>query len=139
MLKKVGGGLQFIVFFFFFTIYSTPPSILSLTSTQAGLRPNLHSGWPSGPRPLASSELSYKALYYSTIYQNSGSPFSLAWVQHTQAGLWPNPHIGWPLGLRSSAKPNPTVCRLACRWWLRLALWADQESFSIDSGPHPCW
>ena len=33
------------------------------------------------------------------------------------------------------AKPNPTVCSLACRWRLRSALRADQVSFSIESGP----
>ena len=52
----------------------------------------------------------------------------VTWVQPTQAGLRPNPHVGWPSGLRPTAKPNPTVCSLACRWW------ADQESFSIESG-----
>ena len=39
------------------------------------------------------------------------------------------------MGLRPLAKPNPTVCSLACRWWLRLALQDDQESFSIEFGP----
>ena len=53
---------------------------------------------------LYSSELSYEALYYSTIYPNSRSPSSLAWVQRTQAELRPNPHLGWPLGLWPSAK-----------------------------------
>ena len=33
------------------------------------------------------------------------------------------------------AKPNPTVCSLACRWRLRAALRADQESFSIETHP----
>ena len=42
--------------------------------------------------------------------------------------LRPTPHLGWP-----SAKPNPTVCNLACRWRLRSALRADRESFSIDN------
>ena len=126
MLKKVGGGLQFIVFFFFFTIYSTPPSILSLTSTQAGLRPNPHSGWPLGPRPLASSELSYKALYYS---------------MHNISKLWEpilpglgTAHASWPLAKSAhklAIRPlalgqiNPIVCSLACRWRLQLALRAD--------------
>jgi hypothetical protein len=35
--------------------------------------------------------------YYSTIYPNSRTPSSLAWVQRTHAGLRPNPHISWPL------------------------------------------
>ena len=49
----------------------------------------------------------------------------------------PNPHAGWPSGLRPLAKPNPTVCSIACRWRLQLALRANRESFSIESGPHP--
>ena len=43
-------------------------------------------------------------VWDSTIYPNSQSPSSLAWIQCTQAGLRPNPHVGWPLGLRPSAK-----------------------------------
>ena len=43
--------------------------------------------------------LADEALYYSTIYPNSRSPSSLAWVQCTQACFQPNPHIGWPSGL----------------------------------------
>ena len=39
------------------------------------------------------------------------------------------------IGPPALTKPNPTVCSLACRWGLRWALWADQESFSIESGP----
>ena len=39
------------------------------------------------------------------------------------------------IGPSALAKPNPTVCSLACRCRLRLALRADQESFSIESGP----
>ena len=39
------------------------------------------------------------------------------------------------IGPPALAKPNPTVCSLAWRWRLRLALRADQESFSIESGP----
>ena len=30
---------------------------------------------------------------------------------------------------------NPTMCSLACRWRLRSALRADQESFLKESGP----
>ena len=41
------------------------------------------------------------------------------------------------IGPPALAKPNPTVCSLACRWRLQSALRADQESFSIESGPHP--
>ena len=37
-----------------------------------------------------------EAPYYSTIYPNSRTPSSLAWVQRTQAGLRPNPHVSWP-------------------------------------------
>ena len=61
------------------------------------------------------------------------APSSLAWVQRAQAGLRPNPHVSWtvrPLALRHN---NPTVCSLACRWQLRLALRADRESFVIDN------
>ena len=49
---------------------------------------------------------------------------------------WPSvtPNVGWPLGLWPSAKPNPTVCSLACRWRLKSTLRADHESFSIESG-----
>ena len=36
-----------------------------------------------------------EAPYYSTIYPNSRTPSSLAWVQRTQAGLRPNPHVSW--------------------------------------------
>ena len=43
-------------------------------------------------------------VWDSTIYPNSRSPSSLAWVQRTQAGLRPNPHVSWPSGLRPSAK-----------------------------------
>ena len=43
-------------------------------------------------------------VWDSTIYPNSRSPSSLAWVQRMQAGLRPNPHVGWPSGLRPSAK-----------------------------------
>ena len=39
------------------------------------------------------------------------------------------------IGPPALAKANPTVCSLACRWRLRSTLWADQESFSIESGP----
>ena len=35
---------------------------------------------PDSSAQLYSSELSYKALYYSTIYPNIWSPSSLAWV-----------------------------------------------------------
>ena len=38
------------------------------------------------------------------------------------------------IGPPALAKPNPTVCSLACRRRLRWALLADQESFSIESG-----
>ena len=72
---------------------------------------------PPSPRPPLSTE----ALYYSTIYHNS-----------CDLGTAQTPLVGWPL-----AKLNPTVCSLACRWRLRSVLQADQESFSIESGPHP--
>ena len=39
------------------------------------------------------------------------------------------------MGPRSLAKPNPAVCSLHCRWRLPSALRANQESFSIESGP----
>ena len=39
------------------------------------------------------------------------------------------------IGPPALAKPNPTVCSLACRWRVRLALRADQDSFSIESDP----
>ena len=39
------------------------------------------------------------------------------------------------IGPPALAKPNPIVCSLACRCQLQLALRADQESFSIESGP----
>ena len=68
-------------------------------------------------------------VWDSTIYCNSWSPSSLAWVQRTQAGLRPKPHAGWPSGLRPLLKLNPTVFSLACRWRLRSVLRANQESF----------
>ena len=39
------------------------------------------------------------------------------------------------IGPPALAKPDHTVCSLACRCRLRLALRADQESFSIESRP----
>jgi hypothetical protein len=42
-------------------------------------------------------------VWDSTIYPNSWSPSSLAWVQRMQPGLRPNLHVGWPLDLRPSA------------------------------------
>ena len=44
------------------------------------------------------------------------------------------------IGPPALAKPNPTVCSLplqcaARRWRLQSALWADQDYFSIESGP----
>ena len=72
-----------------------------------------------------SGTLADEALYYSTIYPNSRD---LGTARACKLGLWPTPHVGW-----GSAKPNPTVCCIACRWRLRSALRADQESFSIES------
>ena len=37
------------------------------------------------------------------------------------------------IGPPALAKPNPTVCSLACRWRLQSALRADRESFSIKT------
>ena len=37
------------------------------------------------------------------------------------------------IGPSALAKPNPTVCSLACRWRLRSALRANRESFSIET------
>ena len=39
------------------------------------------------------------------------------------------------IGPPALTKTNPTVCSLACCWWLRSALGADRESFSIESSP----
>ena len=70
--------------------------------------------------------------YYPTIYPNSRSLSSRAWVQRMKAGLWPNPHVGWPSGLWPLAKPYPTVFSPACRWRLRLAR---RESLFLLSRP----
>ena len=73
-------------------------------------------------------------LFNSTIYPNSWTRSSLAWVQCTQAGLWLLPKVDWQLGLWPSAKLNPTVCSLACRWWLRSA-----RSFLLSLALYPWW
>ena len=59
----------------------------------------------------------------------------VTWVPQSKLAFGQTPHVGWPSGLRPSAKPNPTVCSLACRWRLRSALRADQEAFSIETHP----
>ena len=45
----------------------------------------------------------------------------------------PQSRLAYGHSAHKLAKPNPTVCCLDCRWRLQSALWADQESFSIDS------
>ena len=62
-------------------------------------------------------------------------PYILTLVTLYRRVSWPlaTPQVGWLSGLRPSAKPNPTVCRLACRWRLRLTLQADRESFLIET------
>ena len=72
-------------------------------------------------------------LFYSTIYPTPPSILPLmAWVTSESAGSWPSPQRNLAVGHH-----NPKVCSLACRWWLRLALRADQESFSIVNSSHP--
>ena len=58
----------------------------------------------------------------------------VTWVQQSRLAFG---HSACRLAIGPSAlaKPNPTVCSVACRWRLRSALRADQESFSIESGP----
>ena len=72
---------------------------------------------------------------YSTIYPTSHTPSSLAWVQSMQVGHWPSSTHKLAIGPPVLGHDNPTVCSLAYRGPLRLALRANQESFSIESGP----
>ena len=60
-----------------------------------------------------------------TIYPSPRIPSSLTWVPHSRLAS-----VLWPFGHH-----NPTVCSLACRWRLRSALRAEQESFSIETHP----
>ena len=52
-----------------------------------------------------------------------------------QAGFWPNSAHRLAIGPPALGHNNPTVCSLACRWQIRLALRANRESFSVESGP----
>ena len=58
----------------------------------------------------------------------------VTWVPQSRLSFGHSAHR-LAIGPTALAKPNPTVCSLACRWRLRLALRADRESFSI--GTHP--
>ena len=71
-------------------------------------------------------------IYYSTIYPNSNS--LVTWVPQSRLAFGLSARR-LAIGPPALAKPNPTVCSLACRWRLRSALRADRESFSIESGP----
>ena len=57
----------------------------------------------------------------------------VTWVPQNRLAFGHSAHR-LAIGPPALAKPNPAVCSLACRWRLRLALRADQESFSIESG-----
>ena len=71
------------------------------------------------------------------LYTTPPSTLTLVnWVPQSRLAFGHSAH--WlAIGLPALAKPNPKVCSLACRWRLRSALRADQESFPIESGPHP--
>ena len=56
-------------------------------------------------------------LWLMKLYTNPPSMLTLVtWVPQSKLGFGQTPHIGWASGLRLSAKPNHTVCSLACRW-----------------------
>ena len=59
----------------------------------------------------------------------------VTWVPQSKLAFGQTPNVGWPSGLCPSAKPNPTVSSLACRWQLRSAPRADRESFLIETHP----
>ena len=72
---------------------------------------------------LPNKKCSIKWVYLKTL------PL-VTWVSQSRLAFGHSAHklvIGPP----ALAKPNPTVCSLACHWRLWSALRADQESFSI--------
>ena len=56
----------------------------------------------------------------------------VTWVPQSRLAFG---HSARRLAIGPLAKRNPTVSSLACRWRLRSALRADQESFSIETHP----
>ena len=58
----------------------------------------------------------------------------VTWVPQSRLAFGHSAHR-LAIGPPALAKPNPTVCSLACCWLLRSALRADQESFSRDFTP----
>ena len=67
-------------------------------------------------------------------------PFILTlvtWVQRTQAGLRPRQAHRQAVGPSALGQTNPNSPGFACPWRLRSALWAELESYSIETHPYP--
>ena len=122
-------------------------------------------GWPSGLRPSARPILTHPATFGpagqtrvsfllkptcildstpqhtapscpTSLYPTPLSILTLVtWVERTQAGLWPNSACRLAVGPLALGQTNPNSPGFACRWRLRLALRAKQESYSIETHP----
>ena len=107
----------------------SPPKVAGKSSSQETFKKFFGGGGGGLVRPLVGQSQIFITVgpWLMKLYTTPPSILTLvAWVQRTQAR--PTPHVGWP-----SAKPDPTVCNLACCRQLQSALRVDQESFSIDS------
>ena len=114
---------------------------------KLGLRPTLHVCWPlAKPNPTACSlacrwrlQSALRADKESFLWSPARILDGMAWLYSSELsfsycillhhilwlvysacklGLRPTQHVGWP-----SAKPNPTVCSLACHWVFFYWIW----------------